>query len=76
MRSALILHLLGIVSFYSSHGSMAHLKALLEMACREEVPEVYIHAMLGRRGERFFCSDHFAFQVWAKKDDIVDFHFF
>ncbi len=46
------LHLLGIVSFYSSHGSVAHLKALLEMACRKEIPEVYVHAMLGRRGER------------------------
>ena len=29
-----------------------YLKALLEMALKEEVPEVYIHAMLGRRGER------------------------
>lgn len=46
------LHLLGIVSFYSSHGSVDHLKALLEMARREGVPEVYHHAMLGRRGER------------------------
>jgi 2,3-bisphosphoglycerate-independent phosphoglycerate mutase len=46
------LHLLGIVSFYSSHGSVDHLLALLEMARREAVPEVYVHAMLGRRGER------------------------
>ena len=46
------LHLLGIVSFYSSHGSVDHLLALLEMARREGVPEVYIHSMLGRRGER------------------------
>jgi 2,3-bisphosphoglycerate-independent phosphoglycerate mutase len=46
------LHLLGIVSFYSSHGSVDHLLALLEMARREGVPEVYIHGMLGRRGER------------------------
>lgn len=46
------LHLLGIVSFYSSHGSVEHLKVLLEMARREEVPDVYVHAMLGRRGER------------------------
>jgi 2,3-bisphosphoglycerate-independent phosphoglycerate mutase len=46
------LHLLGIVSFYSSHGSVEHLKALMELARREGVPEVYIHAMLGRRGER------------------------
>jgi 2,3-bisphosphoglycerate-independent phosphoglycerate mutase len=46
------LHLLGIVSFYSSHGSVDHLLALLEMARREGVPEVYVHSMLGRRGER------------------------
>lgn len=46
------LHLLGIISFYSSHGSVHHLKALMRMACDEKVPEVYIHGMLGRRGER------------------------
>ncbi len=46
------LHLLGIVSFYSSHGSVDHLLALMEMARRESVPEVYVHSMLGRRGER------------------------
>ncbi|MCJ7620050.1 MAG: alkaline phosphatase family protein, partial [Anaerolineae bacterium] len=45
------LHLLGIVSFYSSHGSVDHLLALLEMAKREGLDEVYIHSMLGRRGE-------------------------
>ncbi len=46
------LHLLGIISFYSSHGSVEHLKALLEMARRLQVPEVYVHGMLGRRGEK------------------------
>ena len=51
-RDGTRLHLLGIVSFYSSHGSVGHLLALMEMACREGAPEVYIHAMLGRRGER------------------------
>ncbi|ABC77850.1 phosphoglycerate mutase [Syntrophus aciditrophicus SB] len=45
------LHLMGIVSFFSSHGSIHHLFALMELAKRENVPEVYIHAMLGRRGE-------------------------
>jgi len=45
------LHLLGIVSFYSSHGSVDHLLALLQMAKREGLDEVYIHSMLGRRGE-------------------------
>jgi 2,3-bisphosphoglycerate-independent phosphoglycerate mutase len=46
------LHLLGIISFYSSHGSINHLKALMKMARQTNVPEVYIHGMLGRRGER------------------------
>lgn len=46
------LHLLGIVSFYSSHGSVDHLLALMRLARKEGVPELYIHAMLGRRGEQ------------------------
>ena len=51
-RDGTRLHLLGIVSFYSSHGSVDHLLALMDVARREGVPEVYIHSMLGRRGER------------------------
>jgi 2,3-bisphosphoglycerate-independent phosphoglycerate mutase len=46
------LHLLGIISFYSSHGSLDHLMALMKMARDNQVPEVYIHGLLGRRGER------------------------
>ena len=46
------LHLLGIVSFYSSHGSLDHLFALMEMAKREGVKRLCIHSLLGRRGER------------------------
>jgi 2,3-bisphosphoglycerate-independent phosphoglycerate mutase len=46
------LHLLGIISFYSSHGSVEHLRALLRMANQNRVPQVYIHGMLGRRGEK------------------------
>ncbi|MGB3904113.1 MAG: phosphoglycerate mutase (2,3-diphosphoglycerate-independent), partial [Anaerolineae bacterium] len=45
------LHLLGIVSFYSSHGSVDHLTALLKLAKREGLKEAYVHSMLGRRGE-------------------------
>jgi 2,3-bisphosphoglycerate-independent phosphoglycerate mutase len=51
-RDGTALHLVGIVSFYSSHGSVEHLNALLEMARRVGVKTVYHHAMLGRRGER------------------------
>jgi 2,3-bisphosphoglycerate-independent phosphoglycerate mutase len=46
------LHLLGIVSFYSSHGSIEHLRALLQMAKIIGTPDVFIHGMLGRRGEK------------------------
>jgi len=45
------LHLMGIVSFFSSHGSLHHLFALMDLARREGIRELYIHAMLGRRGE-------------------------
>jgi 2,3-bisphosphoglycerate-independent phosphoglycerate mutase len=51
-RDGTRLHLLGIISFYSSHGSVEHLKALLRMAAQIGVPEVYVHGMLGRRGEK------------------------
>ena len=50
-RDGTRLHLLGIVSFYSSHGSVDHLLALLQLARREGLDEVYVHSMLGRRGE-------------------------
>lgn len=46
------LHILGIVSFYSSHGSIEYLLALLRLAKREGMKQVYIHSLLGRRGER------------------------
>ena len=46
------LHLLGIVSFYSSHGSIEYLLALLRLAKKEGLNQVYVHSLLGRRGER------------------------
>jgi len=46
------LHLLGIVSFYSSHGSIEHLFALLRLARKVNLERVFIHALIGRRGER------------------------
>jgi 2,3-bisphosphoglycerate-independent phosphoglycerate mutase len=51
-RDGTSLHLLGIISFYSSHGSVEHLKALLRMAKEIGVQSVYVHGMLGRRGEK------------------------
>ena len=46
------LHLMGIVSFYSSHGTIRHLFALLELAKRMGLSKVFIHSFIGRRGER------------------------
>ncbi len=46
------LHLLGIVSHYSSHGSIEHLFALLRMAKNMNLKRVFIHTLIGRRGER------------------------
>lgn len=53
------LHLLGIVSFFSSHGSIAYLNALLELARRVGVRDVCVHALLGRRGERPESGAHY-----------------
>jgi 2,3-bisphosphoglycerate-independent phosphoglycerate mutase len=46
------LHLMGIVSFYSSHGTIKHLFALLKMAKDIGLKNIFIHSFLGRRGER------------------------
>ncbi|MGB7295938.1 MAG: phosphoglycerate mutase (2,3-diphosphoglycerate-independent) [Candidatus Aminicenantales bacterium] len=46
------LHLMGIVSHYSSHGTLRHLFALMRLAKDEGVEEVYIHSFIGRRGEK------------------------
>lgn len=51
-RDRKALHLLGIVSFYSSHGTIDHLFALLRLAKQLEVERVFIHALIGRRGEK------------------------
>ncbi len=45
------LHLLGIVSHYSSHGTIDHLFALLRLVKEKGLKHVYIHALIGRRGE-------------------------
>ncbi len=46
------LHLMGIVSHYSSHGTLRHLFALLRMAREQSLEKVYIHGFIGRRGEK------------------------
>lgn len=53
------LHLLGIISFFSSHGSIDYLLGLLEIAARVGPRKVYIHGLLGRRGERPASGAHY-----------------
>ncbi|MBN1615562.1 MAG: alkaline phosphatase family protein [Deltaproteobacteria bacterium] len=64
------LHLLGIVSFFSSHGSLDHLFALMETARRAGVGEVFIHAMLGRRGELPESGARYIESVEKRSEDI------
>ncbi len=45
------LHLMGIVSFYSSHGTIEHLFALMRMASEAGVKKVYVHSFIGRRND-------------------------
>jgi len=46
------LHLMGIISHYSSHGTIRHLFALLRMAKEQKLRRVFIHGFIGRRGEK------------------------
>ncbi len=48
-RGAGRLHLLGLVSEGGVHASMKHLRACLELARREEVPDVVLHAFTDGR---------------------------
>ena len=64
------LHLLGIVSFFSSHGSINHLFALMELARREGIRDLYIHAMLGRRGELPESGAHYVGSIEEKAAEI------
>ncbi|MGA1845053.1 MAG: phosphoglycerate mutase (2,3-diphosphoglycerate-independent), partial [bacterium] len=57
------LHLLGIVSFYSSHGSVEYLYALMDMAKKEGHERVFIHSLLGRRGERPESGAYYVRQI-------------
>ena len=44
-------HLMGIVSFYSSHGTIRHLFALMRLAREAGVPRLFIHSFIGRRND-------------------------
>ncbi len=70
VRDNTALHLLGIVSFFSSHGELKHLYALLELAKKYAVPNVYIHSLLGRRGEHKDSGVHYIGEVEKKCEQL------
>ncbi len=49
--AARAVHLMGIVSFYSSHGTIRHLFALMRLAREAGVPRLFIHSFIGRRND-------------------------
>jgi len=64
------LHLLGIVSHYSSHGTIDHLFALLKMARLKGLERVFIHSFIGRRGERPESGAIYVDKVIARAGEI------
>jgi 2,3-bisphosphoglycerate-independent phosphoglycerate mutase len=50
-RNGTTLHLMGIVSHYSSHGTIDHLFALLRLAKDAGLKRLFIHSFIGRRNE-------------------------
>ncbi|MCX7974997.1 MAG: alkaline phosphatase family protein [Candidatus Aminicenantes bacterium] len=64
------LHLMGIVSHYSSHGTVRHLLALLEMAHQYGLKKVFLHAFLGRRGERPESGVYYVTQLEEKTREL------
>lgn len=64
------LHLMGIVSHYSSHGTVRHLFGLLEMARSYGLKKVYIHSFIGRRGERPESGVYYVERVQEKTREL------
>jgi len=54
------------VSFFSSHGSIDHLFALIDLVKKEGVKDVFIHAMLAG-GENCRRAGQITLRRWSKK---------
>jgi len=62
-RNGAALHLMGIVSHYSSHGTLDHLFALLRLAKKADLERVFIHSFIGRRNELPASGAHYIEKV-------------
>ncbi len=63
-------HLFGLVSDGCVHSSLEHLYALVELAKRHEVPEVYLHAFMDGRDTPPTSGKDYMAQVVRKFDEI------
>ena len=64
------LHLMGIVSPGNVHGSIDHLFALLEFAKKQNVKDVFVHAILDGRDSIFNSGIDFIRQLEAKMKEL------
>jgi 2,3-bisphosphoglycerate-independent phosphoglycerate mutase len=63
------LHLMGLVSDGGVHSSLTHLRALIELAAREQVPELALHAFTDGRDTGPTSSPQFLASVDAWLDE-------
>lgn len=59
LRSGSSLHLMGLVSDGGVHSHLEHLEALLHLAGRKGLPDVYIHAFLDGRDTSPYAGYHY-----------------
>ncbi len=64
------LHLMGLVSDGGVHSDMGHLKACLELAAREKVGSVVVHAFLDGRDTRPRSAKAYLAEIQQKMDDL------
>lgn len=64
------LHLIGIVSAGNVHGAQDHLYALLALAKKKKVKEVYIHAILDGRDAMYNSGIDFITQLMEKTKEL------
>jgi len=65
------LHLMGLVSGGGVHSDMGHLKACLELAARERVGSVVVHAFLDGRDTLPRSAKGYLAEIQQKMDDLV-----
>ncbi len=64
------LHLIGLVSKGNVHASQEHLYALLELAKKAKIKDVYVHAMLDGRDTTFDSGKDFIAELEKEMKDI------